>query len=71
MTEGTCIRRIEIPVDPPSVERFKKWCAYYGMTIKKKQGVYWEVSHYEDIDLYWLGCNMTMPGFKNGIIEHK
>lgn len=57
-------KKVVIPVDPANVEKFLKWCAFYGMTVKKKKLPNWEVSNYNDIDLFWLGCNMNMTQLK-------
>lgn len=49
----------EIPVAPEDVERFKKACEHYEMTVTHKRGApYFTVGTDNIADLYWLGANI-------------
>lgn len=61
-----------IPCPSSDLPRLKHYCEKYNMKVKKRigGGDTYEVSNYNDLDLYWLGANMAMPAFNNGMSKH-
>ncbi len=60
----------EIPVAPEMIDRFKKGCQHFNMTVTRKRGtIYFTVGYDVPVDLYWLAANLYGEIPTNGITK--
>lgn len=62
---------VVIPIDPEIKHRLLHHCARLGLTVKNTRNKSeYRVSFTDPLDLYWLGANIGMQPFNNGVSQH-
>lgn len=59
---------LEIPATNPG--RLEYWCSRLNIYVRKRGKATWIIQTNNAIDIFWLGCNLTMAPFETGVTKH-